>query len=130
MTCAPKLLAQTADMDLDGVALHLRVEGIELLLELRLGQKLTGAGQKRLEERPFARRQLDGLAVAANAACGEVDLERAMRDDRVRVAGVAPGDRADPRRQFGEIEGLHEIIVGTRRSAPRSGPTPGPAPSG
>ena len=34
------------------------------------------------------------------------------RDDRVRVAGIAPGDRADARRQFGQVEGLHEVVVG------------------
>ena len=65
-------------MDLDGVALHLGVEGVELLFQLRLRQKLPGAGQKRLEQRPFAGRQRDRLAVAANAARGKVDLQRAV----------------------------------------------------
>ena len=34
-----------------------------------------------------------------------------MGDDRVRVAGIAPPDRADPGRQFAEVEGLDEIVV-------------------
>ena len=35
-----------------------------------------------------------------------------MGDDRVRVAGVAPRDRADPGGKLGEIERLDEIVVG------------------
>ena len=63
-------------MDLDRVALHLGVEGVELFFELRLGQELAGAGEERLEQRPFASGQLDRLAVTADAARREVDFER------------------------------------------------------
>ena len=89
-----ELLSQPADMDLDRVALDLCVEGIELLLQLRLGQQLAGSREEGLEQRPLAGRQLDELAVAMNASRRQVDLERTMGDDRVRVAAVAPRDRA------------------------------------
>ena len=79
------------------IALHLGIKSVELFFQLRFRQKLTRAGQKRLEERPFPRCQLNGLAVAKNAVCGKVDIKRPMRDDRVGVAAIATGDRADPR---------------------------------
>jgi hypothetical protein len=37
-----------------------------------------------------------------------------MGDDGVGVAGIAPRDRADAGGQFGEVEGLHQIVVGPR----------------
>ena len=35
-----------------------------------------------------------------------------MGDDGVGVAGVAPPHRADAGGEFGEVEGLHQIVVG------------------
>ena len=72
-----------------------------------------GRDQKRFEQGPLARCELDRLAVPANAACREIDVECAVSDDRVRVASVAPPDRADPGRQFGEVERLNEVVVRT-----------------
>ena len=54
------------------------------------------------------------MPVAADAAGGAVDLERAKGDERVGVARIAPGDRADAGREFREIEGLDEIVVRAR----------------
>ncbi len=101
-------------MDLDRVAFDLGVEGIELVLELRLRQQLAGPRQEGLEQRPFARGQLHRPPVAMDAAGGEVDLERTVGDDGVGVAAVAARDRPDPRRELGQVEGFHEIVVRPR----------------
>src|SRR5690606_37635230 len=107
-----QLLAQAADMNLDGVALDLGSIGVELLLKLPLGKKLTRARQKRFEQSPFPGGQLDRLSVSPDAAGREVDVERAVGDDRIRVARIASSDGADPGRQFGKVEWFDEIIVG------------------
>ena len=101
-------------MNLDGVALDFRVERVKLVFELCLRQQLTRARQKRLEQGPLARRQRDRPAVAVNAAPGEVDVQRTEGEDGVRVAAVAPRNRADPGREFCKIKGFHQIIVGPR----------------
>ena len=99
-------------MHLDRVALDLGVEGIEPFFELRLGQELARPLEEGFEQRPFARRQRDGAAILADAAGGKIDIERAQGDDRVRVARIAPRHRSDARRKLGEVEGLHQIVVG------------------
>jgi hypothetical protein len=71
-------------------------------------------GEERLEERPFARGQLHGRAVAADGPRGEVDLDRTVGDEWVRVAAAAARDRSDPGRELGEVKGLHEIVVRAR----------------
>lgn len=73
-------------MDLDGVALDLGVESVELLLQLRLGQELPGAREERFEERPFRKggaRQVwlaGGIGITPFLAWAESLTEADSRD--------------------------------------------------
>src|SRR5690606_36925658 len=80
-----KLLAKTADMDLDRVALDLRAEVVKLLLQLRLGKKLARTRKERVEKRPLAGSQLHSLPVAVHASACDVYVEVAVPDDRIGI---------------------------------------------
>lgn len=101
-------------MDLDGVVFDLAVEGIELVFDLRSLQQVPRARQQPVKQRPFARRKRDRLTTAQHAARCKVDVQRAVAQHRVWVAGIAPRDGAEPRRRFCQIEWFDEIIVGPR----------------
>ena len=100
------------DVDLDGVAFHFLAPAIQPLLELGARQHLAGPLQQRFEQREFAVRQIDGLAVAGHLMTGLVQRDAEMLDDVFRAAGLAPQHRADAGSQLVEVEGLDDVIVG------------------
>ena len=91
-----QLFAQAADVHFNRVAFDFGVKCVELFFQLRLGQNLTRAGQKRFKKRPFAGGQADGCAIMVNAAGSQINFKRAMGDDRVWVALITPPHRSDP----------------------------------
>ena len=99
-------------MHLGRVALHLAAKRVQPLLQLRLGQNLAGTLHERLEQRPLTRGQVDGPPRAQDRARRKIYVEVPDMDQRIGVSGIAPRDSVQPRRQFGEVERLDQIVVG------------------
>src|SRR5665213_1327741 len=108
------LLAKPAHVDLDGVALDLGPEFEQRVLDLRFRNDRAGMLGQFVEQRPFARRQVQYPTADGGNASALVDAERPDFNQRVRVAGVAPAYGGNACDQFIEIERLHEVVVGTR----------------
>jgi len=100
-------------MDLDRVAFDLRIERIEAVFELGLGQHRAGPLGQGFEQSPLAGGQIHQVAGAPYRARGKVDVQVAPIEKRVGIARIAPGHRGDPGGEFGEVERFDQIVVGT-----------------
>ena len=72
--------------------------------------------QKELQQRPFARREIDRLVVNADALGGHVDRESADRQAARGRRGAAQ-QRAHARLEFGHRERLGQVVVGAEVEA-------------
>ena len=63
------------------------------------------------EQSIFARRQMDGLASAADGAGGSVDFQVVAAQDRVFLLVSAANEGADAGDQLGELERLGQVVI-------------------
>ena len=101
------------DVDLDRVALDFLAEAVEALLDL--GPRVNGAGslQEQLQQREFARRERHLHTVLGDAVRCRVELHALVREHRRRAARAPAQECTDARRELIQIEGLHQVIVGS-----------------
>ncbi|PAV70292.1 hypothetical protein WR25_11086 [Diploscapter pachys] len=116
-----QLAAEATDVDVDHVAAGIEMVVPDLLQHHRARHHLPRMPRKEFQQVEFARAERDRSAGAGDGAGEQVDLQvadRQARLGRLRPGAVRPADkRFDPGRQFGEREGLAEVIVRTRLQA-------------
>ena len=123
-----ELAAQAADMDVDHVRARVEMIVPDLLEHHRARDDLAGVAGEEFEQVEFARAERDRAAGARDGAGEQVDLEiadrragsSAARSRRDRRGGAG----LDPCGEFGEREGLAQIVVGAGLAGHRRGRRP------
>ena len=105
------LLAQVADVDVDDVRAVLVSEVPGVLEQLEAGQHLARPPHERLEQGELLRREVDLVLAAPGAPRGRVEPEVADLELGRPLDAAAPRERAQPREQLGEGEGLRQVVV-------------------
>ena len=110
-----ELLAQAADVDVNGAGVALVVVAPDEVQETVPAVDAAGVFYEELDEVEFARGELDGAAVLACGAAVGVDLEAAALDDGGGGAGGGHGgpaqQGADAGLELQDVEGLRHIVV-------------------
>jgi iron(III) transport system substrate-binding protein len=108
-----QFLAQACDVDLQGVGAN-RIIIIEHLgREALLRDDGSRPAGQRHEDCPFPPPQVDRLTADRGRVVGRIADQITNGYERVGIAGMAPQQRPDPGPQFGRIERLGQVIVGT-----------------
>ena len=107
-----ELLAQPADEDFQHVGVAIEILLVDVLGEVCLRDQFAGVHHQVLEHLVFVTGEVDVGAVDADGLCGEIEHDRAAFE-----GGLAPPRRAayqcvDARKQFFDMEGLDQVIVG------------------
>src|SRR5262249_8166176 len=112
-----ELAAQVGDEDVDGVGLFEGVVAPDVLEQpLARDDQLLVAGEV-LEQLELAVGELDLALATLHLAGVGVDDEVADHDRRAAARRAAPEQGPDSRQQLGALEGLGQVIVGTRVEA-------------
>jgi hypothetical protein len=117
-----ELGAQAAHRHLDHIGVGVEVHVPDLLGQRGARQDLPAPAQQQRQQVELLRGQVQPLLRARGAAGDQVELEVSQVQlgglCGVAVAGGAPAQqRADARQQFGEGEGLDEVVVGATLQA-------------
>src|SRR5262249_29379920 len=106
------LVAQVADVDVHDVGSVLVVFVVEVFPDHRAGHDLAPMKGEELQLGELARRQVDGLAGAADDAGRRVDLQVVDAQDRVLDLVGAADEGADAGQQFFQLKRLCQVVVG------------------
>ena len=117
---AVDLAPEIADVDVDDIALGVEVQAPDVLRDHGPRQHAAGIAEEVLEQRVLARGEGDAPAAPRDLSGGGVEVEVDELERRRALGGAPAQERADPREELLEGEGLGEVVVG----APRRGPRP------
>jgi hypothetical protein len=117
LTFAFDFLSEEADVDIDYVAFGRGVEIIDVLPDVGAGDDAFGVVGEVFEEGVFAAAEIDGLSTAADVAMGGIDFEIGDTEDRGFGFVFSADECFDACEEFGEEEGLDEIVVGAEFEA-------------
>jgi len=81
------------------------------VFQLRLRDDGGRASQQAIENRPFARGDLDGNAVAPGGSLGSGDLDSPGLEDRLLAGALAARYGMDARGKLSEVERLDDVVV-------------------
>ena len=107
-----ELRAQTRDVLLDRVRRELVLPARDRAHEPVFRHESPRVQREAFEDRPFALRQLERLAVGARFLVRDVERELAERYGRARDGVRAPDQRAAACDQLGHLERLGHVVVG------------------
>ena len=110
---ALELLAQSVDIDLDGVGAGVLVQAEHLGGQLVLAHHPAGTGDQCLEHALFPGGQGQRLVGQAEAPRIQVVDQYTAALLALAAADAASQQRLDPRFQFGQLERLGQVVVGT-----------------
>src|ERR1700722_14079082 len=109
-----ELASQIADLDVDDICLRHEVEIPNILEQHRPGHDLAWSAHEIFEQGEFPRQQINRLAVAPDAPFNEIHLQGSDLQSREPRVAAPTKEGFDSRREFAEVERLHQIIVATR----------------
>lgn len=102
------------DVHFHRVAFDFLTPAIESLFDLGARQNVSGALEQELHESKLPGRQSDVATITGNPVRGRIQHHAEMLDLRGGSARFAAQERPDPRGQLIEVEGLDQIVVGSR----------------
>ena len=102
---------QVADVDVDDVGGVVKFVAPNVLGDHAAGEDLVGVPRQVLQERVLLGRKVDARAPARHFAGGGIKDQVSGAKDCALGGRLPAGQRADSRRQLGEGEWLHQIVV-------------------
>jgi hypothetical protein len=106
-----------ADGDLDGLGERVGVLVPDPGQEILGAEDTGGCFEEGLEHGEFLDRDVDVAAVAGDGAAERVEFYPGRAQDARPGVGLAAGQGADPQHEFGDVEGLGQVVVGAQGQA-------------